>query len=191
MKKLFAGLCAAALLCPASTLAKDTATIKTNKEAILTYDSRLFPVMAENGMVSAQDMIAAEVGRDILQRGGNAIDAAVATGFALAVTHPQAGNIGGGGFMMAALESGQVIALDFREMAPAAAHRDMYLDANGDVDFGKAQFSHQSAGVPGTVMGLLDALDTYGTMNRRQVIGPAWRLAYYGFPISYSAASLF
>ena len=191
MKKLFAGLCAAALLCPASTLAKDTSTIKTNKEAILTYDSRLFPVMAENGMVSAQDMIAAEVGRDILQRGGNAIDAAVATGFALAVTHPQAGNIGGGGFMMAALESGEVIALDFREMAPAAAHRDMYLDANGDVDFGKAQFSHQSAGVPGTVMGLLDALETYGTMNRRQVIGPAWRLAYYGFPVSYSAAASF
>lgn len=158
--------------------------------AVMSFDSRFHPVIAENGMVSAQDRIAAEVGRDILARGGNAVDAAVATGFALAVTHPQAGNLGGGGFMMVALEGrDDVIALDFREMAPAAATRDMYLKADGSVDNKLARFSHLSAGVPGTVMGMLDALETYGTMTRRQVIGPAVRLAYHGFPVSYGLSA--
>jgi len=152
-----------------SAEAKDMAGSK----ALMSYDGLHHPVMAKSGMVSAQDRIAAEVGRDILARGGNAIDAAVATGFALAVTHPQAGNLGGGGFMMVHLaETGDVIALDFREMAPKAATRDMYLGADGDVDNRLAQYSRLSAGVPGTVMGLLDALEHYGTMTRRQVIGP-------------------
>ena len=188
MKRLLALFCASALIGPEISVAKDLST--ATKEPVLTYDARIFPVMAENGMVSAQDRIAAEVGRDILERGGNAIDAAVATGFALAVTHPQAGNIGGGGFMMIKLAGqDEVIALDFREMAPAAASTNMYLDANGDVDFTRSQFSHLSSGVPGTVMGLLDALDTYGSMTRRQVIGPAKKLADRGFPISYSLSA--
>ena len=103
------------------------------------------PVVSKGGMVSTQDRLAAEVGRDILARGGNAIDAAVATGFALAVTHPDAGNLGGGGFMLVHLaKTGEVVALDFREMAPARASRDMYLDASGEVDNRLAQFSHLS-----------------------------------------------
>ena len=144
------------------------------------------PMLAKGGMVSAQERLAAEVGADILRRGGNAVDAAVAVGFALAVTHPQAGNIGGGGFMMIGGADGvdQAVAIDFREMAPAAATRDMYVGPDGDVDNQLAQYSHLSAGVPGTVAGLLHALETRGTMTRRQVIGPAIRLAERGFTVT-------
>ncbi len=163
--------------------------IKTKPPAVH-FDSIISPDISKNGMVAAQDAIAAVVGRDILRRGGNAVDAAVATGFALAVTHPQAGNIGGGGFMMISLSGrDDVIALDFREMAPAAASRDMFLGADGEVDNQLSWYSHKSAGVPGTVMGFLDALEAYGTMNRQQVIGPAIRLAERGFPVSYSLSA--
>ena len=149
---------------PTTTTAKDTAGAK----ALTDFGSVHHPVLSQGGMVSAQDSLAAQVGSDILERGGNAVDAAIATGFALAVTHPQAGNLGGGGFMLINLaESGEVIAVDFREMAPAGASRDMYLGADGEVDNQLAQYSHLSAGVPGTVMGLLGALETYGTMTRR------------------------
>ena len=166
---------------PITADAKDTAGAK----ALTDYGSVHHPVLSKGGMVSAQDRLAAEVGRDILERGGNAIDAAVATGFALAVTHPDAGNLGGGGFMLISLaKTGEVIAIDFREMAPAGASRDMYLGSDGVVDNQRAQYSHLSAGVPGTVMGMLDALETYGTMTRRQVMGPAIRLASKGFIMS-------
>ena len=166
---------------PITADAKDTAGAK----ALTDYGSVHHPVLSKGGMVSAQDRLAAEVGRDILERGGNAIDAAVATGFALAVTHPDAGNLGGGGFMLISLaKTGEVIAIDFREMAPAGASRDMYLGSDGEVDNQRAQYSHLSAGVPGTVMGMLDALETYGTMTRRQVMGPAIRLASKGFIMS-------
>ena len=172
---------AALLAMPLMSHAKDTAGAR----ALTDYGSVHHPILSKGGMVSAQDRIAAEVGRDILTRGGNAVDAAVATGFALAVTHPQAGNLGGGGFMLVHIaKTGEVIAVDFREMAPAGATRDMYLGADGEVDNQRAQFSHLSAGVPGTVMGMLDALDTYGTMSRRQVMGPAIRLASKGFKMS-------
>ena len=181
----------AALACMAGAAqAKEPANEAPGARALMSFDSRFHPVIATNGMVSAQDRIAADVGRDILARGGNAIDAAVATGFALAVTHPQAGNLGGGGFMLVALaDSRDVIAIDFREMAPAAATRDMYLGDDGEVDNQRAQYSHLSSGVPGTVMGLLDALETYGTMTRRQVMGPAIKLAYTGFPVSYGLSA--
>lgn len=153
--------------------------------AVFDYGTIHHPVLSKGGMVSTQDEIAAQVGADILGRGGNAVDAAVATGFALAVTHPQAGNLGGGGFMLVHLvESGETMAIDFREMAPSRASRDMYLGRDGEVDNELAQFSRASAGVPGTVMGLLDALETYGTMTRRQVMGPAVRLASDGFTVS-------
>ena len=166
---------------PIKAHAKDT----TGAKALTDYGSVHHPVLSKGGMVSAQDRLAAEVGRDILRRGGNAIDAAVATGFALAVTHPDAGNLGGGGFMLISLaKTGEVIAIDFREMAPAGASRDMYLGSDGEVDNQRAQYSHLSAGVPGTVMGMLDALETYGTMTRRQVMGPAIRLASKGFIMS-------
>jgi len=150
------------------------------------------PTVAENGMVTAQEIIAAEVGRDILAQGGNAVDAAVATGFALAVTFPAAGNLGGGGFMLVALaQSDEVIAIDFREMAPNEASRDMFLGEDGEVDNSKAQYSRLSAGVPGSVMGLLDALENYGTMSRKQVMVPAIRLANKGMPVSYGLAQGF
>ena len=151
--------------------------------ALITYPSLFHPVEADNGMVVAQDKRAAEVGAEILKKGGNVVDAAVATGFALAVTHPQAGNIGGGGFMLIKLAGrDEAIAIDYREMAPAGASRDMFLDEAGEVDNMRARFSHLSAGVPGSVMGLTTALEKYGTMPLKDVMAPAIRLAEKGFP---------
>jgi len=157
--------------------------------ALIGTDSRFHPVMGEHGMVAAQEKIAAQVGADILKAGGNAVDAAVATGFALAVTHPQAGNIGGGGFMLIALAGGKKLtAIDYRETAPAAASRDMFLDESGNVDRDRARYSRASAGVPGTVAGLLYALEHYGTMPRGSVLAPAIKLAEEGFPVPYGLA---
>jgi gamma-glutamyltranspeptidase/glutathione hydrolase len=152
----------------------------------LNKDSRFHPVISQRGMVVAQEAIASRVGADILAAGGNAIDAAVATGFALAVTLPRAGNLGGGGFMLVYLvEQKTTIAIDYREMAPMAAHRDMFLDKKGDVDNIKARYSAQSSGVPGTVAGLLYALEKYGTMSLSQVIKPAIKLAQQGFLVNH------
>ena len=163
-------------------LAKERPASPAGAQAVTNFGTINHPVLSKHGIVSTQDRLAAQVGANILARGGNAVDAAVATGFALAVTHPQAGNLGGGGFMLVYLaDEKKTIALDFREMAPGQATRDMYLNAKGNVDNKIARFSRASAGVPGTVMGLLDALETYGTMSRRQVMGPAIRLASEGF----------
>lgn len=157
--------------------------------ALLAYPSLFQPIEAEKGMVVAQDRLAAEVGREILAMGGNVVDAAVATGFALAVTHPQAGNIGGGGFMVIKLAGrDDVVAIDYREMAPAGATRDMFLGEDGEVDNLRARFSHLSSGVPGSVMGLTMALEKYGTMPLKDVIAPALKLAEKGFPVSQALA---
>ncbi|ADP71646.1 gamma-glutamyltransferase [Rhodomicrobium vannielii ATCC 17100] len=160
-------------------------------DALIGFDARFVPAVAENGMVSAQEKVAAQVGADILKAGGNAIDAAVAVGFAMAVTHPQAGNIGGGGFMLITLADGRKIALDYRETAPAAATRDMFLDNRGAVDRDKARYSRASAGVPGTVAGLLYALEKYGTMPRDKIMAPAIRLAEEGVVVPYGLAFAF
>ena len=182
--------CIATLLTVIAAPATMQAQDASGGQAVMSFDTLHHDVIADSGMVSAQDAIAANVGRDILAQGGNAIDAAVATGFALAVTHPQAGNLGGGGFMLVHLaEDESVIAIDFRETAPAEATRDMYLDEEGNVDNKLAQYSRLSAGVPGTVMGLLDALEQYGTMTRSEVLQPAIRLAADGFPVSYALAN--
>ncbi len=157
-------------------------------DALIGFESRFQPVVAEHGMVAAQEKIAAQVGADILKAGGNAVDAAVAVGFALAVTHPQAGNLGGGGFMVISLAGGKKLAIDYRETAPAAATRDMFLDSRGNVDREKARYSRASAGVPGTVAGLLYALEHYGTMSRDRVMAPAIKLAEEGFPVQYGLA---
>lgn len=179
---------AAALLAAAPALAQ-TAGEASGANALVTYRSIFHPVESENGMVAAQDRRAAEVGRDILKKGGNVVDAAVATGFALAVTHPQAGNIGGGGFMLIKLAGhSEVIAIDYREMAPAGASRDMFLNEAGEVDNQRARFSHLSAGVPGSVMGLTMALEKYGSMPLKDVIAPAIRLAEKGFPVTDALA---
>ncbi|MFZ7233574.1 gamma-glutamyltransferase [Avibacterium avium] len=148
------------------------------------------PVYAKNGMVATEQHLATQVGLDILRQGGNAIDAAVAVGFALAVVLPNAGNIGGGGFMVLHdAKSGENITIDFREMAPQKAHRDMYLDEKGDLVDGKSLFTHSAVGVPGTVAGLLLALEKWGTLSREQVIAPAIKLAEQGFAISPTLAA--
>ena len=161
-------------------------------EKVVTLDplARFHPVVAEQGVTVSQEAIASQVGADILAAGGNAVDAAVATGFALAVTLPRAGNIGGGGFMLVHLsKENKTIAIDYREMAPAAASRDMFLDKEGDVDRVKARHSVHSSGVPGTVAGLIYALEHYGTMSLKQVMQPAINLANKGFPLSRGLAS--
>ncbi|MGA0805553.1 MAG: gamma-glutamyltransferase [Pseudohongiellaceae bacterium] len=143
------------------------------------------------GMVASRSDLASEVGSDILAAGGNAVDAAVATAFALAVTYPSAGNLGGGGFLVLATADGKVVTQDHREVAPGAAHRDMFLDAEGNVDRNLAVNSLQSSGVPGSVAGLLDALERYGTMSREQVLAPAIRLAEEGFVLNADIAGQF
>ena len=153
--------------------------------ALLDSKARFHPVISETGMVVSQEIIASQVGADILSAGGNAVDAAVATGFALAVTLPRAGNLGGGGFMLVHLaEADKTIAIDYREMAPAEAHRDMFLDLEGDVDNNKARYSIESSGVPGTVAGLIHAQEKYGLLKLKQVMQPAIALARGGFAVS-------
>ncbi len=148
-------------------------------------------VVARHGMVVSGEALATRVGVDILRRGGNAIDAAVAVGFALAVTLPDAGNLGGGGFMLLHLaDSGESIALDYREAAPKAASEHMFVDKSGAVDAKRARFSHLSAGVPGTVAGLSYALEHYGSLSLQEVIAPAIRLAEAGYPVSGALAEL-
>ncbi|EMB4325864.1 gamma-glutamyltransferase [Pluralibacter gergoviae] len=146
------------------------------------------PVRAQNGMVASVDAAATRVGVSVLKQGGNAVDAAVAVGYALAVTHPQAGNLGGGGFMLIRLKDGRTTAIDFREMAPAAASRDMFLDAQGNPDGKKSLTSHLASGTPGTVAGLSMALEKYGTMPLDKVIAPAITLAKEGFIVNDALA---
>ncbi len=154
-------------------------------EPIFSREDRLHPVVANRGMVASQEAIASRVGRSILEAGGNAIDAAVAVGLALAVTLPRAGNLGGGGFMLIHLAAtGDTVALDYRAKAPLAATRDMFLDAEGNADPEKSRNSHLAVGVPGTVAGLALALARYGTLTWAQALQPAIALAELGFPVS-------
>lgn len=163
--------------------------LQAAEKAILEYGAPAHPVISRSGMVVSRDTVASRVGADILARGGNAIDAAVATGFALAVTFPQAGNIGGGGFMLVHLaKENRTVAIDYREMAPAAAHERLFWKEDGEVDGQRARFSHQSAGVPGTVAGLVHVLENYGSMSLAEVMKPAIRLADKGFIVGYPLA---
>ena len=134
------------------------------------------------GMVVSGSPIASQVGAEIMKQGGNAVDAAVAVGFALAVVHPEAGNIGGGGFMVLRLANGKVTTLDYRETAPAGASRDMYLDAQGKLT-DKSLVGHLAAGVPGSVAGLAEAQRRYGKLPWARVVAPAVRLAREGFVV--------
>ncbi|MAA99529.1 MAG: gamma-glutamyltransferase [Stappia sp.] len=158
---------------------------------ILSGSDRFHPVLARNGMVSSQEALASTVGRDILAAGGNAVDAAVATGFALAVTLPRAGNLGGGGFMMIHMAgadgaAGETHALDYRELAPAGASRDMFLDEEGNADSNKSRYTGLAIGVPGTVAGLAAAHERFGSgrFTLGELIAPAIALAREGFPVS-------
>ncbi|EBI8003678.1 gamma-glutamyltransferase [Salmonella enterica] len=146
------------------------------------------PVRATQGMVASVDVMATQVGVDILKQGGNAVDAAVAVGYALAVTHPQAGNLGGGGFMLLRTKDGATTAIDFREMAPAGATRDMFLDEQGNPDSKKSLTSPLASGTPGTVAGLSLALEKYGSLPLSSVVRPAIKLAQEGFIVNDALA---
>jgi len=153
---------------------------------ILTNAARFLPVIARHGMVASQEKRAAHVGVEILKAGGNAVDAAVAVGFALAVTHPQAGNIGGGGFMLVHLSGrNETVAIDYRETAPAAMTRDVFLDEKGEADPTKSRDSALGVGVPGTVAGLALAHEKYGSgrFTLSDLIAPAIKLARDGFEV--------
>ncbi len=163
----------------------------TSQSPIYTADVRHHPIVAEKGMVASQHKLASQAGLEILRQGGNAVDAAVAVGFSLAVVLPRAGNLGGGGFMIVHdAESGETKSLNYREMAPAKAHRNMYLDQDKNVDRQKLNSSYQAAGVPGSIAGLSRALDLYGTMTLVQVMAPAIKQAEEGFTVTYDLARL-
>jgi gamma-glutamyltranspeptidase/glutathione hydrolase len=165
--------------------------VKKKLEAFNPYQYSITKkVLAKNGAVVSAHPLASQVGLAILKRGGNAVDAAIAVQLALAVVYPGAGNIGGGGFMVAHFKGGKTVALDYRETAPAAAHRDMYLDAAGNVQGEKSLNGHLSGGVPGTVAGLFQSM-VYAKLPFSELIAPAITLAENGFAITArEAASL-
>ncbi|WP_456670119.1 gamma-glutamyltransferase [Bradyrhizobium sp. USDA 3240] len=148
------------------------------------------PVAAENGMVVSAQHLATQVGIEVLKRGGNAVDAAVAVGYALAVAYPAAGNLGGGGFMTIQLADGRKTFLDFRETAPKGATANMYLDKDGNVIPGLSTKGHLAVGVPGSVAGMEYAREKYGTMKRADVIAPALQLAEDGFVLDQGDVSM-
>ena len=154
------------------------------------YAASVAPVAAENGMVVTAQHLASHVGVDVLKNGGNAVDAAVAVGYALAVVYPAAGNLGGGGFMTIQLADGRKTFLDFREKSPLAATADMYLDKEGNVVPDLSTRGHLAVGVPGTVSGMELALQKYGTKPRKEVIAPAIKLAEDGFVLEQGDVEL-
>jgi gamma-glutamyltranspeptidase / glutathione hydrolase len=149
------------------------------------------PVRAQHAIVVSSQELASHTGVEIMQAGGNAVDAAVATGFALAVVHPAAGNIGGGGFMLVRMADGQTHFLDYREKAPAAATRDMYLDAHGNVIEGASEIGYKSIGVPGSVAGMVYAEQHWGKLSLKQVMAPAIKLAREGYALTWGEAQDF
>lgn len=146
------------------------------------------PVHAQHAMVVSVHELASQAGVETLRAGGNAVDAAVATGFALAVVHPPAGNIGGGGFMLIRMADGKTHFLDYREKAPAAATRDMYLDAQGNVIEGASEYGYKAIGVPGSVAGMVAAEKKFGKLTLKQVMAPAIKLARDGFALTWDEA---
>ncbi len=148
-------------------------------------------VRGAHGMVATDEQLASRAGVEILQKGGNAVDAAVATAFALAVVEPSAGNIGGGGFMLVRMADGRTSFLDYREVAPGKATRNMYIKPDGKLDEEASVIGYKSVAVPGTVAGLELALKSYGTMNLAEVMAPAIRLAENGFAVSSALAGEF
>ncbi|MBO6855702.1 gamma-glutamyltransferase [Roseibium sp.] len=168
------------------------APLAAQDSPIYSLKDRFQPETAQNGMVASQEAVASRVGVDILKKGGNAVDAAIATGFALAVTLPRAGNLGGGGFMMIHLaDSGDTKALDYREMAPAAAFKDMFLGEDGEPDNQKSRFSGLAVGVPGTVAGFAEAFEKHGSgkLTWAELVAPAIALAENGIEVTPDLAA--
>ena len=157
----------------------------------VSWSASVAPVVSDRGMVVTAQHLATEVGAEVLRRGGNAVDAAVAVGYALAVVYPAAGNLGGGGFMTLHLADGRETFIDFREKAPLAATADMYLGADGNVVKGRSTVGHLAVGVPGTVAGLELARTKFGTMPRRTLVAPAIGLAERGFVLDAGDARMF
>lgn len=167
------------LTLPITTLAAQSVTVASEKTAVT---AQAAGTALSAGAVASPDRYGAEVAASVLQSGGNAVDAAIATAFALAVTYPEAGNIGGGGFMTLWF-NGKAYFLDYREMAPAKAHRDMYLNNEGDVIDELSLIGHLASGVPGTVMGLWQAHQLFGTKPWAELIAPAIKLAEQGYKV--------
>src|SRR5436190_12013886 len=186
MRRSFRMISIAAAACAAAVALASAQTAPPAQAPILTNAARFLPVVAKHGMVATQEKIATHVGVEILKAGGNAVDAAVAIGFALAVTHPQAGNIGGGGFMLVHLAArNETVAIDYRETAPAAMTRDVFLGEKGEADPRKSRDSALGIGVPGTVAGLALAHEKYGSgkFTLAQLMAPAIKFAREGFPV--------
>lgn len=169
----------------ATSIAQDASS-----QPLFEYSAINHPVMGKRGMVASHNALSSEIAAEILANGGNAIDAGAALGFALAVTLPRAGNIGGGGFMLVHVaELDKTIAIDFRETAPAAAQQDMFFDAAGNVVMNETyRFSHKSSAVPGSVAGLAHIVEEYGTLSLAEVLEPSIRLARDGIRVTYDLA---
>ena len=172
-------------------LPKSVVAQEASSQPLFEYSAINHPVMGKAGMVASHNVLSSKIAAEILANGGNAIDAGAALGFALAVTLPRAGNIGGGGFMLVHVaELNKTIAIDFRETAPAAAEQDMFFDANGNVVLDETyRFSHKSSAIPGSVAGLAHIVEQYGTMTLAEVLAPAIRLARDGIEVTYDLAA--
>ncbi len=157
--------------------------------AVPSFGERMVPVVAPRAMVASVHRLASRAGAQIMKSGGNAVDAAVAVGFALAVVHPQAGNLGGGGFMLVRFADGKTHFVDYREKAPAAATENMYLDAKGNVIEDASTIGYKAIGVPGSVAGMVYAEKKYGKLSLAQVMAPAIQLAEEGFALAAEDAS--
>ena len=173
------------------TLATNSWAQNTPSQPLFEYSAINHPVMGKSGMVASHNALSSEIAAEILAKGGNAIDAGAALGFALAVTLPRAGNIGGGGFMLVHVaELNKTIAIDFRETAPAEATQGMFFDEDGNVVLDETyRFSHKSSAVPGSVAGLAHIVENYGTMSLAEVLEPAIRLARDGIAVTYDLAA--
>jgi len=161
------------------------------KQTIVRYDSIHHPVLARHGMAVSQNSIATRVGQETLARGGNAVDAAVSMGFALAVTLPRAGNLGGSGFMLVHMaKEGATEAIDYRSVAPGAASVERFTGADGELDWDRLTWGASAAAVPGTVAGLHMAWKRHGSMDWKELLRPAWQLASEGFEVGFDLANV-
>ena len=176
----------AAISLPTSIIAQGSAS-----QPLFEYSAINHPVMGRSGMVASHNVLSSKIAAEILSNGGNAIDAGAALGFALAVTLPRAGNIGGGGFMLLHIAKlNKTIAIDFRETAPSAARQEMFFDDDGNVVLDETyRFSHKSSAIPGSVAGLAHIVEEYGTMTLAEVLAPAIRLARDGIEVTYDLAA--
>ncbi len=182
------------ILLAVASIAASNITLINAQERLSTplfeYNAINHPVIGRKGMVASHNALSSEITAEIMRKGGNAIDAGAALGFALAVTLPRAGNIGGGGFMLVHVAKlNKTIAVDFREFAPAAAHKDMFFDEEGNVSNAEYRFTHKSSAVPGSVAGLAHIVEKYGTMTLAEVLEPAIRLARDGIIVTYDLAA--